>query len=473
MAQENLWDFRDTIRSKIDEMSKIKEFGEFSKFFARNYSSLEEKNYREKVFAQELQISNLLNEMHKMARFGVNKFSDMGDEEFKNSYTMKEDLIDSMEKDLESKLNSNRKQNVTTQNQAQAKSERRLRVSPGRNRKLFLDGFMNLFGQASYTAPQNSVPQQNTGSFGFPSMHNFFGGTSPTPIVPMVSNMYASPDLKNTYQTSSTKIDNESKDFVTNSKKALAELKASYKEAELESQINKSNFEISDFLPMINWKLVNFVTPIKDQGRCAACYAYSSIGSLEALMIASKVSKTSLQLSEQEIIECSSSYKNKGCEGGLSVFTYNYIKEKGINNMSAYKPVHPPQTCKKPSSKPHSLNKLQYIVMSPNVLSLLKGLQFGPVAINLSTTKPFKSFTSGIIGQSVCEDALPSQNHSVLAIGYNLAHSEPYFIMKNSWGDAWGEKGYFNIAIGDLSTRNTGFCNIASKQVNVLPFMSE
>ena len=465
IAQENLWGFRDTIRSKIDEMSKIKEFGEFSKFFARNYSSVEEKSYREKIFAQELEMSNLLNEMHKMAHFGVNKFSDMGDEEFKNSYTMKGEVIDSLERDLEKKINSDTKN--------QTKNERRLRVSPGGKKKLFMTNFFNMFGRPSYAVPQNSGAQQNSGVFGFPIIQNIFGTSSPSSSVPIAPNVYDPSGLRNIYETSSTEINNESEDFVANSKKAFAQLKASYNEADLESQINKHYFEISEFLPMINWKLVNLVTSIKDQGRCAACYAYSSIASLEALMIASKSSKRPLQLSEQEIIECSSLFKNKGCEGGLSVFTYNYIQEKGINAFSDYKPVHPPQSCKNTPAKQNPFKDLMYIVMNPNVLSLLKGLQYGPVAINLSITKPFKAFTSGIIGKSVCEGAPQSQTHSVLVIGYNLAHSEPYFIMKNSWGEAWGEKGFFNIAIGELSTSNTGFCNIASKKVNVLPFLVE
>lgn len=60
-------------------------------------------------------------------------------------------------------------------------------------------------------------------------------------------------------------------------------------------------------------------------------------------------------------------------------------------------------------------------------------------------------------------------NHSSIIVGYSFKDDIPYFLLKNSWGEKWGMKGYYKVKIGELSKNNPGFCFLASNGYNVFP----
>ncbi len=71
------------------------------------------------------------------------------------------------------------------------------------------------------------------------------------------------------------------------------------------------------------------VTPVKNQGQCAAASIFATVGGCEGL---SKVADgVLLVFSEQQIIDCSSSYGNRGCNGGSAIAGYEFVKNHGIN----------------------------------------------------------------------------------------------------------------------------------------------
>ena len=78
----------------------------------------------------------------------------------------------------------------------------------------------------------------------------------------------------------------------------------------------------------IDWVALNKVSAIKNQGLCGSCWAFSSTGAVESLYSIEK-NKNSL-LSEQQLVDCSSSYGNNGCSGGVMNNAFNYIKDKGL-----------------------------------------------------------------------------------------------------------------------------------------------
>ena len=79
------------------------------------------------------------------------------------------------------------------------------------------------------------------------------------------------------------------------------------------------------------------MTPVKNQGNCGSCWAFTTTGVLEGQM---KIKYGTLpNLSEENLVDCSSNtiYGNKGCSGGWMTNAYNYIRvNKGINNNTIY-----------------------------------------------------------------------------------------------------------------------------------------
>ena len=243
--------------------------------------------------------------------------------------------------------------------------------------------------------------------------------------------------------------------------------------------INKKTYNMSDYPKHINWRSIDKVTEVRNQKRCACCYIFSAIGALEAQLLIR--SNEMSDLSEQQILDCSDEYGNKGCIGGLPGNVYNYIIEQEIASEKEYDYTGEQKHCKlkHPSGANHVHNhgiplkkvaNLEYVVVDNNVLALIAALQFGPVAVNHKINQKFKFYAEGVIDEVICNsDDSKVPNHSTLLVGYNLEAAEPYFIFKNSWGPTWGEQGFFRVKIGSLSRENQGLCLIATYPLNVLP----
>jgi len=84
----------------------------------------------------------------------------------------------------------------------------------------------------------------------------------------------------------------------------------------------------------IDWRAKGIVNPVKDQGQCGSCWAFSTATSIESKW--AQVKGELLSLSEQQLIDCSTSYGNEGCNGGLVDQGLAYVKAKGITTEQAY-----------------------------------------------------------------------------------------------------------------------------------------
>jgi len=91
---------------------------------------------------------------------------------------------------------------------------------------------------------------------------------------------------------------------------------------------------LGDLPESINWVDQGVVTKIKDQARCGSCWSFSTTGAIES---AYKIKNSQeILLSEQQLVDCSQSYGNNGCAGGLVEYAFNYAKHVPLETEDAY-----------------------------------------------------------------------------------------------------------------------------------------
>jgi hypothetical protein len=228
-----------------------------------------------------------------------------------------------------------------------------------------------------------------------------------------------------------------------------------------------NNIDLEQLPSSINWVTNGVVTPVKNQGLCGACWAFSAIASLES---AYKISGKYLHsFSEQELINCNTE-TNNGCNGGNYELALEWVKKNKAISIDyaypygyfTYKGISDFQTC-----------GLEYHIQTPiNILKvhklppykddeLINVLSKYPVSVAINanpTTLQF--YSSGIYDDTDCDGEYMHINHAVTIVGY----TENSYIIKNSWGTGWGDNGYMSISRKPGDT-TAGLCGILTLPV--------
>ncbi|XP_069678160.1 dipeptidyl peptidase 1-like [Periplaneta americana] len=210
--------------------------------------------------------------------------------------------------------------------------------------------------------------------------------------------------------------------------------------------------------PAFDWRNVdgvNFVSPVRDQGMCGSCYAFSAMGMLEARLRVQTNNTLQVQLSPQDVVSCSK--LSQGCEGGFPFLVAGkYGKEFGTveESCNPYKGRDGPctgRTCLKHYTASYSYVGGYYGACNEELMKmeLLRG---GPFSVSFEVTSDFQHYNGGIYHHTGLGDFNPLEavNHAVLLVGYGVDHTtgEKFWIVKNSWGTGWGEDGFFRIRRG-------------------------
>lgn len=205
--------------------------------------------------------------------------------------------------------------------------------------------------------------------------------------------------------------------------------------------------KVSDYAPpkSIDWREKGVVNPVKDQGQCGSCWAFSAIQAMESVWAINH--NTLYSLSEQNMVDCC--YLCMGCAGGIMDLAYKYAKnEQGGKFMTeADYPYHAiREECKFDKSKAVDAvvtGFMDIAVTSERDLAA-KVAQYGPAAIGIDASQTsFHLYSSGIYDDPHCTPM--NIDHGVGCVGYGSENGVNYWIVRNSWGPTWGEKGYIRM----------------------------
>lgn len=220
---------------------------------------------------------------------------------------------------------------------------------------------------------------------------------------------------------------------------------------------------------------INYVSPVRNQGSCGSCYAFSSVGMIEARLRVATKNRTTVVLSPQDVVSCSK--YAQGCNGGFPyLIAGKYGQDFGLTPEECDPYQGLDSKCKEKDCRRYFTAYFGYVggfYGGCNEELMKLGLVHnGPMSVSFEVYDDFMSYSSGIYHHTGIADRenfgfnpFALTNHAVLLVGYGADKNtgEKYWTVKNSWGTGWGESGYFRIR------RGTNECSIESIAVEAFP----
>lgn len=203
-----------------------------------------------------------------------------------------------------------------------------------------------------------------------------------------------------------------------------------------------------------NWRDINMMTPVKNQKSCGSCWAFSALGVYEGVY--KIVYGKEIDLSEQYVVDCLEGITSAGkhfdcgsCNGGNTPFTFRTMISQGVplESQVPYLAENSVCTNKTPAS-PYRIKQHGYITNGkPTVREIKEAIcKYGPVFSSTKVTPLFQAYGSGVYDEKVPLSGPRDTNHAMVIAGWD--DSKNAWLVRNSWSEGWGEKGYVWIEYG-------------------------
>ncbi|CAL1289366.1 unnamed protein product [Larinioides sclopetarius] len=182
----------------------------------------------------------------------------------------------------------------------------------------------------------------------------------------------------------------------------------------------------------VDWRKESAVTPVKNQGSCGSCYAFSATGALEGQH---KLKRGKLvSLSEQNIIDCSRREGNMGCSGGSMSYAFEYVMvNRGLDSEKSYPYKEKEGIClyKRMKSATNCLGYSDIIPRNEDTLKIAVAL-VGPISVGIDANhQSFQLYRGGIYDEPLCSST--NLDHGVLVVGYGTQDGQDYWLVKNRY----------------------------------------
>lgn len=198
-----------------------------------------------------------------------------------------------------------------------------------------------------------------------------------------------------------------------------------------------------------DWSVEEGMLPPYHQKACASCYAFAANTAMEHLYY--QRHKQNIRLSIQEVVDCSTDYGNMGCLGGWMHQVFDYvIAKKGMYTDEQYPYLAmDAEVCQKISGKRTTGLLDSYLRLTKHSSTEIKEFvgYVGLVTVGIDISK-LLFYSEGVYENEKCPTAI---NHAVVIVGYGTDKQTgtKFWKIRNSWGDDWGDKGYFKLSRHD------------------------
>jgi len=213
----------------------------------------------------------------------------------------------------------------------------------------------------------------------------------------------------------------------------------------LNNPVNRTTFDINVSNPTrdINWVAQGKTTSIKNQGNCGSCWTFSAAETVESANLMANNREGAQHGSEQEIVDCCHADGSAGCSGGDPRAAIQWVGQVGGLELNACYPYEAHNGACRSNRCKRAYTVRQVIPIGQNENSVYNALSsYGPLSIGVDAAS-WQNYGGGIV-RGGCGNQM---DHAVQLVGYSPA-SGGYWVVRNSWGPGWGERGYIYLAFG-------------------------